>query len=91
MNPTHEPGVEWVVVATSTWLHEAHFLKSVLESAGIEAMIPDEYTLGVQPLYSNLLGGARVTVRAQDKSQAEELLRSVEAQPEPSPEDDSAT
>ena len=54
-------------------------------------MIPDEYTLGVQPLYSNLLGGARVTVRAQDKSQAEELLRSVEAQPEPSPEDDSAT
>ena len=92
MNHEHERGVEWVVVATSTWLHEALFLKSVLESEGIEVMIPDEYTLGVQPLYSNLLGGARVMVPSDDKTRAEALLRSVEeAQPAPGPDDDSAT
>ena len=88
MGDTNDPNVEWVVVATHTWLHEALFLKSVLESAGIEVMIPNEYTLGVQPLYSNLLGGAQVLVRAEDKARAEELLRSVEPQPEPDPTTD---
>ena len=42
MSNTDDPNVEWVVAATPTWLHEALFLKSVLESAGIEAMIPNE-------------------------------------------------
>jgi hypothetical protein len=88
MSNTDDPNVEWVVAATPTWLHEALFLKSVLESAGIEAMIPNEYTLGVQPLYSNLLGGAEVLVRVEDKARAEELLQSVESQPEPVPGDD---
>jgi hypothetical protein len=88
MSNTDDPNVEWVVAATPTWLHEALFLKSVLESAGIEAMIPNEYTLGVQPLYSNLLGGAEVFVRVEDKARAEELLQSVESQPEPVPGDD---
>ena len=47
MSNSSDPNVEWVVIDTSTWLHEALFLKSVLESEGIEAMIPNEYTLGV--------------------------------------------
>ena len=85
MGDSGEPNIEWVVAATSTWLHEALFLKSVLESAGIEAMIPNEYTLSVQPLYSNMLGGAQVLVRAEDKTRAEELLQSVESQPEADP------
>ena len=90
MSNSIDPNVEWVVAATPTWLHEALFLKSVLESEGIEAMIPNEYTLGVQPLYSNLLGGAQVMVRASDKARAEELLESVEPQPESDPGDDRA-
>ena len=90
MGNSDDANVEWVVAATSTWLHEALFLKSVLESAGIEAMIPNEYTLGVQPFYSNLFGGAQVLVRVEDQTRAEELLRSVESQPEPDPSDDAA-
>ena len=86
MGDADEPNIEWVVAATSTWLHEALFLKSVLESAGIDAMIPNEYTLSVQPLYSNMLGGAQVLVRAEDKTRAEELLQSVESQPEADPD-----
>jgi hypothetical protein len=46
----------------------------VLESAGIEAMIPDEHTVGVQPLYGAALGGVRVLVRADDVERAEECL-----------------
>ena len=49
-------------------------------------MIPNEYTLSVQPLYSNMLGGAQVLVRAEDKTRAEELLQSVESQPEADPD-----
>ena len=86
MGNSGEPNIEWMVAATSTWLHEALFLKSVLESAGIDAMIPNEYTLSVQPLYSNMLGGAQVLVRAEDKTRAEQLLQSVESQPEIEPD-----
>ena len=68
---------EWVEVRSFNWLHEAQFIKSVLESAGIEAMIPDEHTLGVQPLYGPLLGGARVLVRADDLTRATELLETT--------------
>jgi hypothetical protein len=79
---------EWVVAATCTWLHEAQFLKSVLESVGIIATIPDEHTLGVQPLYSNLLGGARILVQAADLSQAQEVLESSAIEPTVSDPDD---
>lgn len=30
------------------WLHEAQFLKSVLDAAGIDALFPNEQTLGVR-------------------------------------------
>jgi hypothetical protein len=64
----------WVEVRNCNWLHEAQLIKSVLESAGIEAMIPDEHTLGVQPLYGAAFGGVRVMVRAGDLSRAIECL-----------------
>lgn len=68
---------EWVEVRSVLWLHEAEFLKSVLASAGIEAMIPNEETLGIQPLYGNLLGGVRVLVRPEDLEEARALLDSA--------------
>jgi len=59
------------------WLHEAAFFKSVLDAAGIEAVIPNEQTLGVQPLYGQLVGGVRVLVRESDRKQAARLLDSA--------------
>jgi hypothetical protein len=67
---------DWVEVRNCMWLHEATFFKSVLDAAGIEAMIPNEQTLGVQPLYANMLGGARVLVRPEDLERAREVLDS---------------
>lgn len=67
----------WVEVRSCAWLHEAQFLKSVLAGAGIEATIPNEHTLGVQPLYAVALGGVRVLVRPQDAERARDVLDSA--------------
>jgi len=80
---------EWIELRTCRWVHEAQFLKSVLESAGIEAMVPDEHTLGAQPFYAPMLGWVRVLVRSADLERAREILDSA-APPVPgSPETDS--
>ena len=76
-----QPISDWVEVASCTWLHEAAFLQSVLEAAGIDATIPNEHTLGVQPLYANLLGGVRVLVRRENLERAREVLASGSAAP----------
>ena len=59
----------WTVVRNCNWLHEAELLKSVLESEGIDAQIPDKFTLGVEPAYS-AFGGVRVVVRKDDLERA---------------------
>ena len=68
---------KWVQVWNCAWLHEAEFLASVLESAGIPSQIPDRYTLGAQPFYAPLLGGVRLLVRHEDIEDARELLESA--------------
>jgi hypothetical protein len=68
---------DWVEVRNCMWLHEVEFLKSVLDAAGIDALIPNEHTLNVQPLYANALGGARLLVRSEDLQRARELLDSA--------------
>ena len=72
--------MDWVVLTSRTWLHEAQLLQSVLAASGIEARIPDEFTVGVQPLYGYLLGGVRVMVRAQDHEQARAVMESAQAE-----------
>ena len=73
---------EWVEVRRCIWLQEAFVIRSLLGGAGIEAFIPDEYMLGVQPFYGLALGGVRVLVRAGDLSQAAELLEASASNPE---------
>ena len=80
---------EWVEVRSCTWLHEAAFFKSVLDSAGIESVIPNEHTLGVSPLLGQLLGGVRVLVRKKDFKRATEFLDSA-APPTGDSEEDGA-
>ena len=68
-----------VVIRHCMWLHEAHLIVSVLESADIDATIPDAFTIGVRPELGNALGGVRVLVRAADFDRANEVLATVEA------------
>ena len=70
-----------VEVRSCTWLYQALFLKSVLDAADIEATIPNEQMLGIQPLYGNLLGGVRVCVRGDDLARAIEVLENAVTPP----------
>jgi hypothetical protein len=58
----------------STWLDEAVWFRSVLEAAGIEALIPDEHTLGL-PLAPDMEPGTvRLLVRGSDLERAFDVL-----------------
>jgi hypothetical protein len=72
---------EFVTIHNSIYLHEAEFIKSVLEADGIEAVIPDAFTVGVDPALSVPLGGIRVQVLKQDAERARATLRAVIDQP----------
>ena len=65
--------MEWVDLRC-TWIDEARWLKSVLDAAGIEALIPDEHTLGL-PLAPDMEpGSVRLLVRSEDLERALEAL-----------------
>jgi hypothetical protein len=66
-----------VTVHTAIYLHDAEFMKSVLEAEGIEAVIPDAFTVGVDPALSVPLGGIRVQVAQPDAERAAAALRAV--------------
>ena len=65
---------EWVEIRRCTWLHQAELIRSVLESAGLEVLIPNEHTIGVEPLLGIGLGGVPLLVRPSDAERAEKLL-----------------
>lgn len=54
--------------------YEANMAKSHLESEGIPAFIADEYTVGMNWLYSNALGGVKVQVPESMASEAQQIL-----------------
>lgn len=77
----------WVEVYRGTALHEAHFVRSLLESEGIDVLITGEHSVAVQPFLGVMPGGIPVLVRAPDLQRARELLDSADQhQPPPAEE-----
>jgi hypothetical protein len=68
---------ELVTVRNCNYLHEAEFIKSVLEAEGIDAVIPDQHMAAVQPMLGSAIGGIRVQIRASDLQRASETLAAV--------------
>jgi hypothetical protein len=68
---------DWVQIQNCNWVHEANLIVSVLAGDGIEAFLPDAYTLGSRPELGAALGGVRVLVRASDYDRAKEVLASA--------------
>jgi hypothetical protein len=65
-----------VTICSYSTPYEANIVKSQLESGGIPAFVADEYTIGMNWLYSNALGGVKVRVPESLVSEAHELLAS---------------
>jgi hypothetical protein len=55
-------------------LPEATIAKSILDSAGIECILVDENMVRLDWFYSNLVGGIKILVRAEDAETAIKLL-----------------
>ena len=63
-----------VVIAKYSFSHEANFAKMQLEASGIPAFISDEYTINMQWLYSDAMGGVRLFVSTSNAEKALEIL-----------------
>lgn len=72
-------------VAAYSYLHDAVFAKSCLESEGIPAVIENENLIRLDWLFMNALGGLRIQVLDEDAARAREIL----ARPEPSADEPS--
>jgi hypothetical protein len=78
---------DWVELRRCTVLHEAHFIRSLLESEGIDALITGEHSVAVQPFLGVMPGAIPVLVRATDLDRARELLDSAEKDLQAPPDD----
>jgi hypothetical protein len=65
---------ETVTVGKFRDLPEALLAKGSLESAGIQAYLADDNVIRMDWFYSNLLGGIKLKVRAEDAEAASEIL-----------------
>ncbi|MFT5450914.1 MAG: hypothetical protein ACI9N9_000394 [Enterobacterales bacterium] len=63
-----------IQIASYSFPHEANIAKASLEAAGIPASIADEYTINMDWLYSNALGGVRLFVPQEYEKEALALI-----------------
>ena len=64
----------WTIVATTSFPHEAHLLKTVLIDHEIEARLQDESMAEAYPGASIALGGVKVLVRSHKAEEAKAIL-----------------
>ncbi len=64
-------------IATCQYSAEAAILRGKLEAEGIRVFMADTYTIDVDPLISNAIGGVKLFVETEDATRAIEVLRDV--------------
>lgn len=60
---------------------EAHILKGKLESEGIESFLFDEYTVSVNPMFNQTIGGIKLKVKSEDYDDTLEIIKSSKSIP----------
>lgn len=65
---------QWFTITTFIYPHEAHLAKNFLEAEGIEVFLKDEWTVQINNLYSNAIGGVKLQVRKIQYDRAWKLL-----------------
>ncbi len=64
-----------VTVATFCTSDEAHFARTILSLAGIDAFLADDYLVAIYFLYGPAVGGVKVQVRSDKAEQAISILK----------------
>jgi predicted RNA-binding Zn-ribbon protein involved in translation (DUF1610 family) len=65
-----------ITIAQYRDLPQAGLDKSILEEQGVKCFLENEYTVGVNWLYSSALGGIKLKVLESEAAQAHEILKS---------------
>jgi hypothetical protein len=75
----------WVTVARVDGTVEADLVKMRLEAAGVHSLVRDEYVVRMDPVLSNVLGGVRIDVPADQAKAAREVLGDMAIHDTPPP------
>lgn len=70
-----------ITLRTFEYPLEITLLKSMLEDAGIPVFVKDEFTILMNPLYSNAIGGIKLQVLEENLEKAIEVLKDFESEP----------
>lgn len=56
----------------------AHIMLTKLRQAGIECFLNDEFTVTIDPILSNAVGGIKLVVKTEDAAEVEKIIESFE-------------
>ena len=65
----------FITLLTFTYPHELAVVRGRLESEDIETQVQDEFTVQVNPFYSNAIGGVKLKVKESDYEKAVEIVK----------------
>ena len=74
--------MDMVIIQTFDNYFNANIQLTRLRSAGVECYLKDEYTVTIDPLLSNALGGIKLIVRKSEEQKVRKLLREMNASSE---------
>lgn len=66
--------MDFVIIRTFQHSFPAHITLTKLKDAGIDCFLIDEFTVTVDPILSNAIGGIKLAVRKEDEKEATALL-----------------
>ena len=69
--------MEFILLNSYNNYIEAHIAKGVLEEAGILSWLKDEFTLTINPILTNAVGGIKIMVAKEDAEKAREILARI--------------
>lgn len=70
--------MELIVIRTFDNYFSANILLTRLRDAGVQCYLKDEYTVTIDPLLSNAIGGIKLVVRKEDAAETLQLLDSFD-------------
>lgn len=70
--------MDFITLRTFQNSFSAHLILTKLRSAGINCFLEDEFTVTVDPILSNAIGGIKLVVRKEEQEDAIELLQVID-------------